>query len=105
MQGFLTRAFSVSTAVSSAARSASESGLKSRKVEMLSITCDASDIPLRMTFTFGSEPTKRIAHDASDCPGVTAARRAETSAGSFASRPPLTGSITTTGTPFSAASR
>ena len=47
--------------------------------------------------TFGSVAAKRTAHDGTDMAGSALRKSVSTDSGTFASVPPLTGSMTTTG--------
>ena len=60
-------------------------------------------MPESTTMTFSCVAAKRIAHEGTDMSGSAALKSSVTASGTFASVPPFTGSMTTTGLPWRAA--
>ena len=82
------------------ARSPSSKGLKCANVARLSRIWASSLMPESTVRTPGKLAAKRSAQLAHDAPGSAARSTSATLAGGLASRPPFTGSITTTGLPW-----
>ena len=81
--------------------SAGVSGTPPRMMAAFSATISGVFMPESTAITFGSEPAKRSAQEASGAPGSAARRISATESGSFTSVPPFTGSMMTTGSPRS----
>ena len=65
----------------------------------LSFICSKELMPESTSITLGSDAAKRIAQLGTDMDGSRAANNFSASSGTFASVPPLTGSMTMTGFP------
>ena len=101
MHGTPGNAARVSRAASITSYSAGVSGTPSRMMAAFSATISGVFMPESTAITFGSEPVKRSAQEASGAPGSAARRISATESGSFTSVPPFTGSMMTTGSPRS----